>query len=601
MDVTFFEGKSYYNDSHLQGESKSEDGSCGFDNSVVDVLYEQAPNDFNTQSGKINELNIEDTGVGNGNGEQPGLVSSQNLITTDGPEMCAKRYKGLVYSRKIPEQGRKETIPQQPQESNLEVDHNTHDDSSEIPEGSSQNNTESTQSNQLDLPIALRKGVRACTKSPKYPISNFVSYKNISLSYSAFISCVSNIVIPNNVQEALNVPERREAVYEEMRALEKNATWEKVKLPEGKTVVGCKWIFTVKYNSDGSVERYKARLVAKGFTQTYGVDYSETFSPVAKLNTVRVLLSVAANLEWPLNQLDVKNAFLNGDLEEEVYMEPPPGFTKEFGTKICKLKRSLYGLKQSPRAWFERLTKFLKGQGYNQGQSDHTLFTKTSTRNKLSVLIVYVDDMILTRDDVEEMSRLMQNLAREFEIKDLGDLRYFLGMEVARSKNGIVVSQRKYILDLLSETGMSGCKPSDTPIELGTKLGDVKDGVPVETGRYQRLVGKLIYLSHTRPDIAFAVSMVSQFMHSPCEEHLEAVYRILRYLKGSPRKGLFFRKNDKRGIEVYTDADWAGSITDRRSTSGYCTFLWSNLVTWRSKKQSVVARSSAEAELRSMA
>ncbi|KAM7516034.1 hypothetical protein LguiA_005617 [Lonicera macranthoides] len=174
-------------------------------------------------------------------------------------------------------------------------------------------------------------------------------------------------------------------------------------------------------------------------------------------------------------------------------------------------------------------------------------------------------------------------------------------MEVARSKTGIVVSQRKYILDLLSETGMSGCKPSDTPIELGTKLGGIKDGVPVETGRYQRLVGKLIYLSHTCPDIAFAVSMVSQFMQSPCEEHLEAVYYILRYLKGSPGKGLFFKKNDKRGIEVYTDADWAGSVTDRWSTSGYCTFLWGNLVTWRSKKQSVIIRSSAEAEFRSMA
>ncbi|KAM7485815.1 hypothetical protein LguiA_001824 [Lonicera macranthoides] len=331
MDVTFFEGRSYYN-SHLQGESTSEDGGCGFDNSVVDVLIEQVPNYFNTQSGKTNELNIEDTCVGNG--EQPGLVSSQNL-TTDRPEMCAKLYKGLVYSRKNPEQGRQETILLQPQESNLEVDHDTHDDSSEIPEGSSQANIESTQSDQLDLPIALRKGVRACTKSSKYPISNFVSYKNISPSYSAFISRVSNVVIPNNVQDALNVPEWREAVYEEMRALEKNATWEKVKLLEGKTAVGCKWVFTVKYNSDGSVERYKARLVAKGFTQTYGVDYFETFSPVAKLNTVRVLLSVAANLDWPLNQLDVKNAFLNGNLEEEVYMEPPPGFTEKFGTKIC--------------------------------------------------------------------------------------------------------------------------------------------------------------------------------------------------------------------------------------------------------------------------
>lgn len=322
---------------------------------------------------------------------------------------------------------------------------------------------------------------------------------------------------------------------------------------------------------------------------------------MAKLNTVRVLLSIAANLDWSLNQLDVKNAFLNGDLEEEVYMEPPPGFTEKFGSKVCRLKRSLYGLKQSPRAWFERFTKFVKSQGYSQGQADHTLFTKVSTKDKLSVLIVYVDDIILTGDDTDEMNRLKQCLAKEFEIKDLGQLRYFLGMEIARSKEGIVVSQRKYTLDLLKETGMSGCKPADTPIEANVKLGEVKKGVHVNACRYQRLVGKLIYLSHTRPDIAFAVSMVSQFMHSPCEEHFEAVFRILRYLKATPGKGLFFGKNQQRGIEVYTDADWAGSITDRRSTSGYCTFIWGNLVTWRSKKQSVVARSSAEVEFRSMA
>ena len=180
-------------------------------------------------------------------------------------------------------------------------------------------------------------------------------------------------------------------------------------------------------------------------------------------------------------------------------------------------------------------------------------------------------------------------------------MRYFLGMEIARSRQGLVVSQRKYILDLLEETGMTGCKPSDTPIEFNSKLGEIKGGVPVDTGRYQRLVGKLIYLSHTRPDISFAVSLVSQFMHAPYQEHLEAVYKILRYLKATPGKGLFFKKNSQRLVEVYTDADWAGSITDRRSTSGYCTFVWGNLVTWRSKKQSVVARSSAEAEYRAMA
>ncbi|XP_058741436.1 secreted RxLR effector protein 161-like [Vicia villosa] len=178
-------------------------------------------------------------------------------------------------------------------------------------------------------------------------------------------------------------------------------------------------------------------------------------------------------------------------------------------------------------------------------------------------------------------------------------MRYFLGMEVARSKNGIVVSQQKYIIDLLKETGMSGCRLADTPMDPNAKLWR-EGSVPIDTGRYQRLVGKLIYLSHTRPDIAFSVSVVSQFMHSPYKEHLEAVYRILRYLKGKPGKGLHFKKTSERNVSIFTDADWAGSVTDRRSTSGYCTYVWVNLVTWRSKKRGVVARSSAEAEFRAM-
>ncbi|GAU31183.1 hypothetical protein TSUD_316080 [Trifolium subterraneum] len=297
-------------------------------------------------------------------------------------------------------------------------------------------------------------------------------------------------------------------------------------------------------------------------SQTYGIDYSETFAPVAKLNTVRILLSLAANLDWPLHQLDVKNVFLNGDLEEEVYMDIPPGFEDRFGSNVCKLNKSLYGLKQSPRAWFEKFTQSMKKQGYIQGQTDHTLFTKFSQDGKIAVLIVYVDDIVLTGNDTDEMGRVKEKLAVDFEIKDLGSMRYFLGMEVARSKDGIVVSQQKYILDLLKETGMSGCRPADTPMDPNAKLWE-KGSVPVDTGRYQRLVGKLIYLSHTRPDIAFSTN--------------------------------------ERNVSIFTNADWAGSITDRRSTSGYCAYVWGNLVTWRSKKQGVVARSSAEAEFRAMA
>ncbi|XP_030460809.2 uncharacterized mitochondrial protein AtMg00810-like [Syzygium oleosum] len=236
----------------------------------------------------------------------------------------------------------------------------------------------------------------------------------------------------------------------------------------------------------------------------------------------------------------------------------------------------------------------MRKYGYSQSNSDHTLFLKQS-QGKVTALIVYVDDMIITGDDTEEISRLQEKLAEEFEMKNLGGLKYFLGIEVARSKEGIFLSQRKYVLDLLAEVGMLDCKPADTPIVQNHKLGKYPDQVPTNKERYQRLVGRLIYLSHTRPDIAYAVSVVSQFMHAPSEEHMNVVYRILRYLKSAPGRGIMFANNDHLVVEGYTDADWAGNASDRRSTSGYLTFVGGNLVTWRSKKQKVVALSKAEA------
>ncbi|CAL2240949.1 unnamed protein product [Prunus armeniaca] len=250
---------------------------------------------------------------------------------------------------------------------------------------------------------------------------------------------------------------------------------------------------------------------------------------------------------------------------------------------VCKLRKSLYGLKQSPRAWFERFAASMKKFGYVQSNSDHTLFLKRH-KGKLTALIIYVDDMIVTGDDQAEMQNLQKYLASEFEMKSLDDLKYFLGIKVARSKHNIFLSQRKYILDLLVEIGMLDCKPIDTSSEQNHKLGLYPDQVPTDKERYQRLVGKLIYLSHTRPDIAYAVSVVSQFMYSPSEDHMGAVMRILRYLKVTPGKGLMFCKYGHTDVEEYTDANWAGSVTDRRSTSGYFTFVDDNLVTWRSKK-----------------
>jgi hypothetical protein len=410
----------------------------------------------------------------------------------------------------------------------------------------------------------------------------------------------SAVPVPHDWQEAKKYPEWRMAMLEEMQALDKNNTWVLTTLPPNKKVVGCKWVFTIKQNSEGKVERYKARLVAKGYSQTYGVDYDETFAPVAKMNTIRTLISVAANRKWKLFQLDVKNAFLHGELQEEVYMEIPPGFnTRETEGKVCKLRKSLYGLKQSPRAWFGRFRKEICLMGYQQSNADHTLFFKHCS-GKITILVVYVDDIVITGDDDKEISHLKEMLSKSFEVKDLGYLHYFLGIEVAYGIQGIYLSQRKYVLDLLAETGMLNCRPAITPVESNHRtLAEFGD--PVDKHQYQRLVGRLIYLSHTRPDIAYAVSVVSRYMHDPRTGHLDIVNRILRYLKTCPGKGILFSRNGHLKIEGYTDADWAGCLDDRKSTTGYCVFVGGNLVSWRSKKQNVVSRSTAEAEFRAMA
>ena len=235
--------------------------------------------------------------------------------------------------------------------------------------------------------------------------------------------------------------------------------------------------------------------------------------------------------------------------------------------------------------------------GFRQSFSDHTLFTKRRG-DKITCLIIYVDDMIITGDDTEEINNLKRNLFKEFDMKDLGPLKYFLGIEVLRSNHGIFLRQRKYVLDLLAETGLLDCKPADTPMVPNHGLKIIEGAESADREKYQRLVGKLLYLSHTRPDIAYAVGIVSQFMHQPQEEHMNAALRIVRYLKGTANYGVFLKKGTDLEIDGYTDADWASNPVDRKSTGGYFIFIGGNLVTWRSKKQKVVALSSAEAEFR---
>ncbi|WVY92731.1 hypothetical protein V8G54_031819 [Vigna mungo] len=587
-DVTFNEQEGYFHQTYLPGESFREDKESNNSGFLIlpDLIFEP----------KLDQIEAVPSEIGQ--------ESEINCEADQGDVEAGKFGKKLVYSRKT------KAIPGssnvQESNSNPQKEVTISNPQKEVTifslvvqaEIETQNDLEIETQNDLDLPIAIRKGPRKCTKQPLYPLSNYLSFENFSPTHKAFLVNLNTTFLPNTLFEALSDRKWRQAMDVEMEALEKNNTWELVTLPIGKRPVGCKWVYTVKYKADGSIERYKARLVAKGFTQTYGVDYLETFAPVAKMNTVRVILSLAANYGWNLEQFDVKNAFLHGDLEEEIYMEIPPGYGRDVVTNtVCKLKKALYGLKQSPRAWFGRFTKVMTSLGYKQSQGDHTLFFKHSKSGGVTILLVYVDDIILTGDDKEEQRLLSQCLGKEFEIKTLGKLKYFLGIEVAHSKKGIFISQQKYITDLLKETGKAACKPASTPLEPNIKLGNAEKDVVVEKEMYQRLVGRLIYLSHTRPDIAYAVSLISQFMHSPKETHLQAAHRILQY----PGRGILFKRNGNVKLEAYTDADYARSIVDRRSTTGYCTFLGGNLVTWRSKKQGVVARSSAEAEFRAMA
>ena len=397
--------------------------------------------------------------------------------------------------------------------------------------------------------------------------------------------------------------EWRESVGDEVGAMIKNDTWYETELPKEKKAVTSRLLFTIKYLANGKPERRKTRLVARGYTQIYGEDYLDTFAPVAKLHTIRIVLSLAVNLEWDLWQMDVKNAFLQGELEDEVYMRPPPGMEDMVKPgNVLRLKKAIYGLKQSPRAWYHKLSTTLNGRGFVKSEADHTLFTLTSKQG-IVVILIYVDDIIITGSNKEGIISTKAFLKSSFDIKDLGELKYFLGIEICRSKEGFFLSQRKYTLDILNEAGKLGARVAKTPLEEGYKVlreGEIEDTPFGDFKLYRRMVGKLIYLTITRPDICFAVNQVSQYMQAPKVHHWNMVERIMRYLREAPGQGVWMGCNKSTEIVGYCDADWAGDRVDRRSTTGYCTFIGGNLVTWKSKKQKVVSCSSAEAEYRAM-
>eukprot|EP00253_Pinus_taeda_P027589 PITA_27589 len=311
---------------------------------------------------------------------------------------------------------------------------------------------------------------------------------------------------------------------EEYHSLLANDTWDLVPLPKGRKLVRCKWVYRTKYGPDGKVDKHKARLVAKGFSQVEGIDYTETFSPVAKMNSIRLVLSLAASLKWEVHQMDVKSAFLHGDLHEEIYMEQPIGFIQTDSSLVCRLKKSLYGLKQAPRAWYAKMDSFLLESGFSRCYSDNTVYTKT-VGNSLIILVLYVDDLILT-----------------------------------------------------------DCKPAPSPFQSGVKLSVSCTSPEVDATLYRQLVGKLLYLTHTRPNLSFVVGLVARFMQNPRESHWKAAKRILRYVRGTVQFGINYSAKEAPLLVGFTDSDWAGDPNDRKSTINYVFTLGSGPITWDCKK-----------------
>ncbi|KAE8671027.1 hypothetical protein F3Y22_tig00112000pilonHSYRG00251 [Hibiscus syriacus] len=397
-------------------------------------------------------------------------------------------------------------------------------------------------------------------------------------------------------EEALRDKKWRTAMNEEIEAIDRNNTWELAELPKGSQPIGVKWVFKKKMNAQGEIERYKARLVAKGYKQKAGIDYDEVFAPVARMETIRLLISQAAQFKWPIFQMDVKSAFLNGVLEEDIYIEQPPGYVKvEEDKKVLKLKKALYGLKQAPRAWNTRIDTYFMENGFKKCPYEHALYAKKNGGNVLFVAL-YVDDLIFMGNNDEMIEEFKGTMTREFEMTDLGLMKFFLGLEVRQVETGIFVSQETYAKEILKKYNMENCNPVSTPMEPGAKLSKFDGGERVDASRYRSLVGSLRYLTCTRPDLSLSVGIVSRFMEEPVYSHWKALKRILRYIQGTVSLGLFYSKAEDYKLVGYSDSDWCGDIDDRKSTSGYVFFMGDTAFTWLSKKQPIVTLSTCEAE-----
>ena len=411
-------------------------------------------------------------------------------------------------------------------------------------------------------------------------------------AFHAFLS----IFEPRNHTEALEDADWIIAMQEELNEFKRNKVWHLGPKPKHQKVIGLKWVFRNKKDEHATIIRNKARLVVKGYNQQEGIDFEETFAPVARLEAIRILIAFAAFMGFKLYQMDVKCAFLNGFLEEDVYVEQPPGFENpEFPNHIYKLDKALYGLKQAPRSWYERLSKFLLQNDFKRGRIDKTLFLK-SRGTDLLVVQIYVDDILFGATNENLCKDFASLMSSEFEMSMMGELNFFLGLQIKQTEEGIMIHQQKYVKELLKKYELESAKVNHTPMGTATRLDTDPNGKSVNQTKYRGMIGSLLYLTASRPDISFSVGLCARFQSNPKESHLTAVKRILRYLKGTDDLCLYYPRSGSFELRGYADADYAGDLVNRKSTSGMVQFLGPCMVSWGSKKQNTVALSTAEAE-----
>ncbi|KAL8098650.1 hypothetical protein AgCh_031421 [Apium graveolens] len=424
-------------------------------------------------------------------------------------------------------------------------------------------------------PLPPRKSSRA--HLPPVWMKDFVTTNNasaistlvntdISFLFHCFLSTLTSTSDPVSFKTVVQKPEWIDAMNQELDALELNNTWEVTKLPVDCHAIGCKWIYKTKFLPDRSIDKHKARLVILGCQQKYCIDFAEIFAPVTKLTTVRTLLAVAAMENWFTCQMDVSNAFLHGDLSEVVYMKMPPGYT-HFNCRItvtsvsnsstilvCKLKKSLYGLKHKARNWFAKLSSTLLRMQYVQSKTDYSLFIH-HTSTVITLVLVYVDDLLIAGNCSNSINTLKSLMSQTFHMKDVGPLTYFLGLEIHRDAAGIIMCQKKYTCDILHKYGLSTAKPVLLPMDPHVKLTAGEGELLSDPALYQRLIGKLIYLTITRPDIAYTVQLLSQFIQQPTSTHFQAAKRLLRYLIGTSSQGILLASSSAAQLTAYCDSD----------------------------------------------